>query len=78
MAMRFPDMLFAACVVVMTVAKSITGFPSQNTPPVFDFKREWLIPENEAVGEHQQLSLVNANGDSVRVHQSCRPFLQFV
>ncbi|RWS16017.1 tyrosine kinase receptor Cad96Ca-like protein [Dinothrombium tinctorium] len=22
----------------------------QNTPPVFDFKREWLIPENEPVG----------------------------
>ncbi|XP_023227342.1 tyrosine kinase receptor Cad96Ca-like [Centruroides sculpturatus] len=26
------------------------SFTNQNTPPVFDFKREWLIPENEPVG----------------------------
>ncbi|XP_054156172.1 tyrosine kinase receptor Cad96Ca-like [Oppia nitens] len=28
------------------------GFPGfgHNSPPVFDFKREWLIPENEPVG----------------------------
>lgn len=26
------------------------SFTSQNTPPVFDFKRDWLIPENEPVG----------------------------
>ncbi|XP_035207617.1 tyrosine kinase receptor Cad96Ca-like, partial [Stegodyphus dumicola] len=26
------------------------AFPGQNTPPVFDMKREWLIPEDEPVG----------------------------
>ncbi|XP_076318089.1 tyrosine kinase receptor Cad96Ca-like [Tachypleus tridentatus] len=26
------------------------GFPGHNSPPVFDLKREWLIPENEPVG----------------------------
>lgn len=27
-----------------------TSFPGQNTPPVFDFKREWIIDEDEKVG----------------------------
>ncbi|KAG0415553.1 hypothetical protein HPB47_007278, partial [Ixodes persulcatus] len=26
------------------------SFPGQNTPPVFDFKREWVIGEDEKVG----------------------------
>lgn len=26
------------------------SFPGHNSPPVFDFKREWLIPENEPIG----------------------------
>lgn len=26
------------------------GFPALNTPPVFDFKREWILTENEPIG----------------------------
>lgn len=28
------------------------GFAGQNTPPVFDFKREWLVPESEPIGKN--------------------------
>ncbi|XP_074595078.1 tyrosine kinase receptor Cad96Ca-like [Brevipalpus obovatus] len=26
-------------------------FPSLNTPPLFDFQREWIIPEDESIGK---------------------------
>ncbi|KAL3177185.1 hypothetical protein MRX96_009880 [Rhipicephalus microplus] len=36
--------------VLASMLQSGIGFPGQNTPPVFDFKREWIISEDEDVG----------------------------
>jgi hypothetical protein len=44
-------LLSAAVIGFFVTGKAVSGFPSPNTPPVFDFKREWLLPENEPVGE---------------------------
>ncbi|KAM7305515.1 tyrosine kinase receptor Cad96Ca [Ixodes scapularis] len=36
--------------VLSSVLQTGYSFPGQNTPPVFDFKREWVIGEDEKVG----------------------------
>lgn len=37
------------------------SFPTHNTPPVFDFHRQWVIPENEPVGS--RIITVRTNDD---------------
>lgn len=42
------------CLPAIIVALNLTtsdGYPSQNTPPVFDTSRDWTILENEPVGK---------------------------
>lgn len=36
--------------VLASMLQSGAAFPGQNTPPVFDFKREWIISDDEKVG----------------------------
>lgn len=43
--------LLTAYVTVLAFARTSSAFPSQNTPPVFDFNRDLSVPEDEAVGE---------------------------
>ncbi|XP_054707143.1 tyrosine kinase receptor Cad96Ca-like [Uloborus diversus] len=43
-------MLYLTTSVVLSLWSSGLCFSGQNTPPVFDMKREWLIPEDEPIG----------------------------
>ncbi|KAF8765115.1 Tyrosine kinase receptor Cad96Ca like protein [Argiope bruennichi] len=43
-------MLYLAASILFTLCSSGSSFLGQNTPPVFDMKREWIIPEDEPVG----------------------------
>ncbi|CAL1260865.1 unnamed protein product [Larinioides sclopetarius] len=43
-------MLCLAASILFTLCSSGSAFLGPNTPPVFDMKREWIIPEDEPVG----------------------------
>ncbi|XP_067120694.1 tyrosine kinase receptor Cad96Ca [Centruroides vittatus] len=53
----------ATLLLCIFVVKLKTGccYPTHNTPPVFDFNRKWLIPENEPVGS--RIITVRTNDD---------------
>ncbi|GFS49491.1 tyrosine kinase receptor Cad96Ca [Nephila pilipes] len=42
--------LCLAASLLITLGSSGSNFLSQNTPPLFEMKREWIIPEDEPVG----------------------------
>ncbi|GIY58922.1 tyrosine kinase receptor Cad96Ca [Caerostris darwini] len=41
---------FHLFVLIYHYISQVSAFTGHNTPPVFDFKRDWLIQENEPVG----------------------------
>ncbi|GBN36117.1 hypothetical protein AVEN_102034-1 [Araneus ventricosus] len=42
-------MLCLAASILFTLCSTGAAFLENNTPPVFDMKREWIIPEDEPV-----------------------------
>ncbi|GFX02146.1 hypothetical protein TNCV_1750311 [Trichonephila clavipes] len=47
-AMAIPQTIL--CLAASLLGSSGSSFLSQNTPPLFEMKREWIIPEDEPVG----------------------------
>ncbi|UYV70070.1 hypothetical protein LAZ67_7001704 [Cordylochernes scorpioides] len=59
--------------VVCDVADRVSR---QNTPPVFDFKRDWTLPANEPVGSRiTTVRTRDADGDTIKYGLEAAPYL---